>query len=91
MEKCTILCVRREEKKNIHSFLSKDITKLILILHNLADQLELHYKEEAEKQSRFISHVGFRIAPKKTPEKSWKGNVNCTVIIFWGNFLIKKN
>lgn len=44
------MCAKeREEKKNIHSFLSKDITKLILILHNLADQLELHYKEEAEK------------------------------------------
>lgn len=40
---------REEKKKNIHSFLSKDIAKLILILHNLADQLELHYKEEAEK------------------------------------------
>ena len=66
----SVCAKERKKKKNIHSFLSKDITKLILILHNLADQLELHYKEEAEKQSRFISHVGFRIAPKKTPEKS---------------------
>lgn len=65
------VCAKETEgKKNSHPFLSKDIAKLILILNNLADQLELHYKAEAEKQSRFISHVGFRIAPKKTPEKS---------------------